>query len=220
MRQRTIIGVVGGSTDVPADVTRLAREVGSAIAIRGAIVLTGGDGRSGDSKNVKDAAVYGAGGGRVISILKRGDGVRRVEKHLVVHSGMRDARNVLNGFTADVLIALRGGGGTLTEIAFAAIAGRPVIFLGGSRVHLGGSIDGMAKIAEEAVATFGDERFSSDNLQRIVQPLLHDATNDAAGIDEALERALTASRVGMLPDVPQQPGAVGAYERELQALDA
>jgi uncharacterized protein (TIGR00725 family) len=125
MRQRTIIGVLGGSTDVPADATKLAREAGSAIAVRGAIVLTGGDGRSGDSKNVKDAAVYGARGGRVISILKGGDGLRRVDKHLVVHSGMRDARNVLNGFTADVLIALPGGGGTLTEIAFAAIAGRP-----------------------------------------------------------------------------------------------
>jgi uncharacterized protein (TIGR00725 family) len=214
-RTRRIIGIIGGSTNVQADVVAMAHDMGAAVAAAEAIVLTGG---WGGQRTVKDAAVDGAAGGRVISIVKRGQGVRfRTLRHLVVESGMRDARNVLNAFTADVLVALPGGGGTLSEVAFASVAGRPVIFLD-SRVDLARHLNGMGSIAREAVTTFGDARFAEEHLKRAVEPLLNDGAADAADIPTAVKRALLASIGGMLPDVPGQPTAVRDYTRLLVEL--
>ena len=215
-RTRRIIGVIGGSSNVPAEVVAMARDVGAAVAAAEAILLTGGLG--GGQSTVKDAAVDGAAGGRVISIVKRGQGVRlRPPRHLVVESGMRDARNVLNAFAADVLIALPGGHGTLSEVAFAAVAGRPVIFLQ-SRGDLAPHLDSMGAIASEAVATFGDARYAQANLQQAVGPLLNDGTADAADIPTAIERALRAPVAGTLLDIPGQPAAVSDYMRLLAEL--
>ena len=105
MRGRPIVGVVGGSHELPP-ITSAATELGAALAAADAILLTGGAGGGGSA--VKDAAMNGAAAGRRISILKRGTGVvLRSPTHGIVNSGMEDARNVLNGFTPDVLIAMR-----------------------------------------------------------------------------------------------------------------
>jgi|GEM_PF-6914746 len=214
-RTRRVIGVIGGSTNVPTDVLAMAQDVGAAVAAAKAILLTGG---LGGQRTVKDAAVDGADGGRVISIVKRGQGARlRTPWHLVVESGMRDARNVLNAFTADVLIALPGGGGTLSEVAFAAVAGRPVIFLH-SRADLARYLNSMGSIACEAVTTFGDARFAEQHLKRAAVSLLNDAPADAADIPAAIERSLCAPISGMLPDIPGQPNAVSDYIRLLVEL--
>lgn len=217
MRRRVIIGVVGGSTNISTTVKARAREIGAAIAATEAVLLTGG---TGGVDSVKDAAADGANGGRIISIVKRGRGVERNNLHIVIHSGMRDARNVLNAYAADVLLALCGGAGTLSEVAFATIARRPVAFVDGSRAHLRGYLTGMADIAEQAVATFGNTGFSEANLQRVVAPILDDVSNDATSVLDAVQRALLAPRVGMLPNIPEQPDAVRKYVAALEHLDA
>jgi hypothetical protein len=54
---------------------------------------------------------------------------------------MSDARNAINAKTPDVLIALRGGLGTLSEIALALKSGTPVIGLRCPRFEIAGKID-------------------------------------------------------------------------------
>lgn len=219
MRQRLIIGVIGGSNGVPDHVTARAFALGGAIADSGAIVLTGGIGDP-HAKTVKDAAVAGAAQGRIISIVKHGEGVQwRTPHHLVVHSGLRDARNVLNGHAADLLVALWGGGGTLSEVAFAALAGRPVLFLDGARLHLRSFVDGMTDIATQAVTDFADDRYAEANLRRAVTPLLESAANDVSTIEETLRRALIAPHTGTFPHVPQQPELERAYHEAVAQLD-
>jgi len=47
-----------------------------------------------------------------------------------VETGMGDGRNYVNAYVSDVLIALFGEAGTLSEIALAMKLGRPVVYLG------------------------------------------------------------------------------------------
>ena len=74
----------------------------------------------------------------------------------------RDARNYVNVLSSDVVVALRGGAGTLSEIALALKAGRTVVALD---FELGREFDryrevGMlrdAKTVDEAMAMVREE---------------------------------------------------------------
>jgi uncharacterized protein (TIGR00725 family) len=124
--RKPIIGVVGGgAADAIAYAT--AREVGRRIAAAGALLLCGGRG------GVMEAAARGAreGGGRTIGILPYAPGEGEANRYVdcAVFTGLGDGRNYLNACTSDALIALRGGPGTLSEIALALKIGVPVVFL-------------------------------------------------------------------------------------------
>jgi hypothetical protein len=92
-------------------------------------------GHDSDPETMK-AASEGAhrAGGLVIGILPN-DRKRPLAGYpnefvdIPIYTGMFDARNVINAKTPNVLIALRGGAGTLSEIALAIKAGTPVICL-------------------------------------------------------------------------------------------
>jgi uncharacterized protein (TIGR00725 family) len=220
-RERVIIGVVGATGDCTQPLADLARMLGARLAAEGAILLTGGRGKQ-TKLAVKDAAVDGAlaEDGRVISILKHGvqfEPVVRNGKHVFVHSGLGDARNVLNAFASDAIIALSGGGGTLSEVAFAAVAGRPVYFVGGARGVLAKSIDRMEAIARESAEVF-ERDFHDATLRDAVRPLLESAHNDCDA-EEAVKRALRAERNGVLLPLPRDPHAVAHYERALEYLE-
>ena len=127
--RRLIIGVMGTHVEDPT-VTPLAEELGHAIARRGYILLTGG------GTGVMRAASLGASrsGGLVIAILpneRRQDvtGYPNAYVDIPIYTGMGDARNVINAKTADAIVALPGGPGTLSEIALALKADTPVIAL-------------------------------------------------------------------------------------------
>ena len=124
--RRPIIGVVGGGSrhvanDSPVYVQ--AFEVGSAVARAGGIVLCGGGG------GVMSAAALGArmAGGHSIGVLPRAG---PTDAEYVVETEMGDGRNYLNAYVSDVIIALFGEAGTLSEIALAMKLGRPLIYLG------------------------------------------------------------------------------------------
>ena len=91
------------------------------------MVVTGG--RAG----VAEAASRGAvlAGGSTVGILP---GTTRAEANpyvtIAVPTGVGDARNALVVMDAAAVIALPGAYGTLSEIAFALLAGTPVIVLG------------------------------------------------------------------------------------------
>jgi uncharacterized protein (TIGR00725 family) len=125
--RRTIVGVMGGGDEATAATCALAYELGAAIAAAGWALLCGGR-RAG----VMDAAARGAteAGGLTIGILPDGD-LERASAFIDIPilTGMGDARNQINVLSSQVVIALRGGAGTLSEIALALVARRPVILL-------------------------------------------------------------------------------------------
>jgi uncharacterized protein (TIGR00725 family) len=124
---RAIVGVMGSGEDDDAALLALARELGAAIAREGWVLLNGGR-----DSGVMDSSAEGAslGGGLVVGVLPDDD-ARRASRHLdvAIRTGMGDARNVINVLSSDVVIALAGGAGTLSEIALALNAGRNVIAL-------------------------------------------------------------------------------------------
>ena len=120
------MAVVGpGDSDVGAEDT--AERVGRELARRGAVLVCGGLG------GVMEAACRGArdAGGTTVGILPGTD--RRSANRFVevaVPTGMGEARNALVVRAADAVVAVAGGYGTLSEIALALKAGKPVIGLG------------------------------------------------------------------------------------------
>ena len=137
------IGIIGGAK--PNEKSRaLAFKVGQLIGEKGAIVVCGG------LSGIMEAASRGAkkGGGLTIGILpgnSRGDANPYID--IPIATGLGYSRNSLVAMNSDVLIAINGQYGTLTEIAYGCIYGKKVIGLGTWNIE--GVIE--AKSAEEAV---------------------------------------------------------------------
>jgi uncharacterized protein (TIGR00725 family) len=105
----------------------MAEEVGRLLARRGAVVVCGGLG------GVMEAACRGARGegGTAVGILPGLDrDAANPHVSVAVATGLGEARNALVVRAADALIAVGGAYGTLSEIALALKAGKPVIGLG------------------------------------------------------------------------------------------
>lgn len=119
------IGVIGGRECSPEE-AKLAKEVGRLIAEKKAILICGGLG------GVMEAAARGAflAGGLTIGILP---GKNRQEANpyikLPIVTNMGAARNLIIVLSSQAVIAIGGGYGTLSEIAFALQYGVPVIAL-------------------------------------------------------------------------------------------
>ncbi|MGI8774188.1 MAG: TIGR00725 family protein [Actinomycetota bacterium] len=123
--RRRYVAVVGAG-DPGTDTDRLAYEVGRLLASRGAVLVCGG------LTGVMEHACRGAkdGGGTTVGILPSTD-KRHANPHVdvAIATGMGEMRNALIVRTADAVIAIGGGFGTLSEIAFALKLGRPVFGL-------------------------------------------------------------------------------------------
>ena len=123
---KKIIGVIGGST-ADSSTLRIAEEAGRLIAKNGAILVCGGLG------GVMEAAARGAKSeqGLTIGILPqthKEDANPSID--IPILTGFGEGRNVIIARTADVLIAIAGEYGTLSEIAFGLRMGKPVIGIG------------------------------------------------------------------------------------------
>jgi hypothetical protein len=145
MKAKAYIGVIGASK-IPADIEKIAWEVGYEIGKRGGVLVCGGLG------GVMQAACRGAkeAGGTTIGILP---GINREEANpnidFAIATSLFGARNLVIVHTSDVLIAIAKGFGTLSEIAFALKLEKPVIGLGSWNDDLPLI---QAKTAQEAVA--------------------------------------------------------------------
>ncbi len=126
MREKIRIGVIGGSRPA-APYLEIAHELGVRIAEAGAVLVCGGLG------GIMEAAARGAKevGGSTIGILPGRDPAEANPFiDVAIATGMGYSRNSLVAMNADVLIAVDGEYGTLSEIAFGHIYGKPVIGLG------------------------------------------------------------------------------------------
>ena len=124
-RAQPYIGVVGAGK-CSGKMKKMAEDVGRAIARKGGILVCGGLG------GVMEAAAKGAKeeNGTTIGILP-GDSREDANKYIdfAVPTGFGEARNLAVVRTADVVIALPGKFGTLSEMAFCLKMGKPLISL-------------------------------------------------------------------------------------------
>ena len=127
MNRSPVVGVMGGG-EVPQEVAELACELGQALAREGWVVLSGGR-NTGVMAAVSEGAARA--GGLVVGILPDRD-LSRASPHLTVpiRTGLGDGRNILNILSSDVVVALPGGAGTLSEIALALKNRKPLLLLG------------------------------------------------------------------------------------------
>ena len=124
-RRRVRIGVIGGSRPDKRSLGA-AYKVGQLIAEAGAILVCGGLG------GVMEAAASGAkkAGGLTVGILPgTHPGEANSSIDVPIATGMGYSRNSLVAMNADVLIAIDGEYGTLTEIGYGNIYGKRVIGL-------------------------------------------------------------------------------------------
>jgi uncharacterized protein (TIGR00725 family) len=142
---------VVGSAICDAKTAALAEEVGREIACRGAVLICGGRG------GVMEAACRGArsAGGTTVGILP---GTDRAQANpyvdIPIVTGLGEARNALVVHSADAVVAISGGYGTLSEIALALKMGRPVVGIGTWDLRPPGRVESgllMATTPAEAV---------------------------------------------------------------------
>lgn len=122
---RNIVGVIGAGS-AGDEIMGMAEEVGRLVAESGFILICGGMG------GVMEAAAKGAmeAGGTTVGILPSPD--RHSANPYIeipIATSFGEARNLIIIRTADVLIAVGGEYGTLSEIAFALKMEKPVIGL-------------------------------------------------------------------------------------------
>lgn len=120
-----IIAVIGGD-DAPPEAFVLAEAVGREIARRGAMLICGGLG------GVMESACRGAKaeGGTTIGVLPGTEaGEANAYVDIPIVTAMNQARNLVIVRSADAVIAIGGGYGTLSEMAFALRLGKPLVGL-------------------------------------------------------------------------------------------
>jgi uncharacterized protein (TIGR00725 family) len=148
-----VIAVVGPGEGASAFELAEAESAGAAIGAAGCTLLCGGLG------GVMEAACRGARseGGFTVGLLP---GVDAEDANgwvvLSLPTGLGEARNAVIARSADAVVAIGGGWGTLSELAFALRAGTPVVGVGTWELRRGGAPvagvrampDGRSAVAE------------------------------------------------------------------------
>ena len=154
-REETVVYVaVCGPDPAPEGIAAQAESVGRGLARAGAVLVCGGLG------GAMEAAASGAAaeGGLVVGLLP---GIDRSAANdfvdVALPTGMGEMRNALIVRAADAVVAVGGEFGTLSEIALALKAGKPVVGLGTWELTRGSgdAADEIVRVAdsEEAVET-------------------------------------------------------------------
>lgn len=128
---RATLAVVGPGDVADARLLAVAYDVGRLTAAHGAVLVCGGLG------GVMAAACRGAkeGGGLTVGLLPGLDAAEaNAHVDVAVPTGLGQGRNVLVVHAADAVISVGGTWGTLSEVALACRAGKPVVALQGWQV--------------------------------------------------------------------------------------
>jgi uncharacterized protein (TIGR00725 family) len=141
--KKRFIAVIGGS-ECTSQEAKLAEEVGCELARQGAILICGGLG------GIMEAACRGASsaGGTTIGILPGGN--REAANKYVqipIATNLGEARNIIVVKSAQAVIAISGGYGTLSEIGHALRNGIPVVGLNTWSLSRAGETDNSIIIA-------------------------------------------------------------------------
>jgi hypothetical protein len=134
MRRMQILVVGSDSDHCTEHAYKLAYAVGEEVALKGAILITGGLG------GIMEAASKGAKarGGLVVGIIPQ-DEKRFANAYcdVVIPTGLGYSRNFVTAYSGDAVIVVGGGVGTAIEAGVAYQKGKPIVALRGS----GGTAD-------------------------------------------------------------------------------
>lgn len=142
---------------------KIAYDVGSEIAKSGAVLITGGLG------GVMRASCHGAhdAGGLTVGIIPQDDASLANEFcDIVIPSGMGLTRDFLNALSADGIIIVGGGSGTLSEVCAAYMHKKPMIAITGLGGTITPFIDGYIDHREHI------KIIGSDSAKNAVQKIL------------------------------------------------
>lgn len=137
---RPLVAVCGsdtGDTQLSSVALEVAEKVGWGIAQRGGVLVCGGRG------GVMRAACKGAKGanGVTVGLLPESKDEANEFVDVPLVTGLGKCRNFLVVSAADVVVAIGGRWGTLSEISFAMIFQKPVILVEGT----GGCVDELVQ---------------------------------------------------------------------------
>jgi uncharacterized protein (TIGR00725 family) len=124
---RYIVGVIGGGDKVLPENYDLAYRLGGLIAKEGWVLLNGGR-----PAGIMEASAKGArnSGGLTVGVLPGGSSSEASGCiDIAIVTGMGSGRNNINVLSSDVIIALPGKAGTISEIALALKNGKKVILI-------------------------------------------------------------------------------------------
>ena len=143
-RRKQILVIGFGKDHCPATAYDAAYQVGLEVAQRGGVLISGGLG------GVMEAACRGAtdGGGFVIGIIPQDDKAAANDFcDAVIATGIGFARDFITAYSADAIIVIGGGAGTMIEIAAAYQKKVPII-----------AVKGTGGAADRLVDTYIDDR--------------------------------------------------------------
>ncbi len=143
--ERRYAAVIGPSS-CPDETGDLCRAVGRGLAEAGFTLVTGGMG------GAMEAASRGAqeAGGTVVGILPGTDRTAaNAHSDVTVVTGLGHARNLAVVASADVVVAVGGEWGTLSEIGLAGALGRPLVLLAGWRLEHESRMPGGIRYARD-----------------------------------------------------------------------
>jgi len=126
VKKRQILVIGNNDNGCTSESEKIAYEVGSEIAKSNSVLITGGLG------GVMRAACHGAqeSGGITVGIIPQDDSSHANEFcDIVIPSGMGLTRDFLNALSADGVIVIGGGSGTLSEICAAYMYKKPIVAL-------------------------------------------------------------------------------------------
>ena len=152
VERKTVIAVVGAGK-CSKKLRDMAAKVGNYIAEQGGVLVCGGMGgvMEGAAKGAKEA------GGVTIGVLPT-DNKEDANEYIdyVIPTGFGEARNIIVVRSADAVVALPGKYGTLSEMAFALKAKKPLVSVSawklGEEIHQVEDPVEAAKLAMELAA--------------------------------------------------------------------
>ena len=145
-RKKPVIAVVGAGK-CSKKLLDMAADIGRYIAENGGVLICGGLG------GVMEGAARGAKEAGCVTIVVLPSETREEANEFidyVIATGLGDARNMIVVRSADAVIALPGKYGTLTEMAFALLAEKPVVSV--SAWKLGEEVEQFDDPVEAAAA--------------------------------------------------------------------
>lgn len=152
-----VVGVIGAGEYADERAEAHAFQLGTLIAQAGWAVLSGG--RDAGVMRAVNAGAKQVPGSLTVGILPDAETPAGPDVDLVIVTDLGSGRNNLIVLTSQVVIACgRGGPGTVSEVALALKAGKPVVLLdvdpAAARFYqeLGGRLVAAVKTPEEAVA--------------------------------------------------------------------
>jgi len=159
----SVCGSDGDDSDLGSYALEVAETVGKCIAKRGGVLVCGGRG------GVMEAVCRGAKeeDGITVGIMPQTKDDANEFIDIAIPTGIGHKRNFLVVSAGNVVIAIGGRWGTLNEISFAMIFGKPLVLIKGT----GGCVDEII----------------NGNLMQHVESIYHIADSAEEAVDKAFE---------------------------------